>query len=230
MILNETQLERDMELSQILGIPVEEVESKVIKSPDAIRIFDGKIPPDDYTSLYKSFRCLDWVAYLRTLMFTSVKCRGKRLIRLLQTTRDSVCLDFGCGVGTHTIALLENGNSVDILDVNGPLLDFAKKRIEKRNLGTNCSVYYNTQTLPEEYYDLVICTNVLEHVVDPIYELKRITQAIRVQGMLHLVVSSMVKSSSGHFAKTINCWKKEGPIFLKRYYIEVEPSLFRKKL
>lgn len=228
-ILNETQEQIDEELSQIMGISIEEVKASA-KFSYKIEIFTGvETPKDDYSFLYEDFKHLNLVGYLRRLMSTSVYGRGKGLVRLLKETKNSICLDFGCGVGSHAIALMENGNHVSMLDVDGPLLSFAKKRVERRNLSHLSKIYFNTDVLPSNHYDLVICANVLEHVYSPINELNRITKSLKQNGLLYLRVSTTVKKNLGHFPESIEQWKQSGLTFLSKYFVQIKPLLYRKK-
>lgn len=229
MVLNETQQDRDIELSSILGVPYDDIFKLEIASPDSIRIFKGDIVPieeRDINNLYTNYPFLNLEAYLKTLMYTSVKRRGPILRTILMETTNSKCLDFGSGVGTHVIALLENINTVDILDVDGPLRDFTQKRIKRR--GFKVKILNNDTILMPNRYDLVICTDVLEHVYDPVSDLKRMYITLKFGGHLFLEVSKMVKPSSGHFKQNIDNWKKEGIPFLKKNFKETKKGVYTK--
>jgi len=228
-ILNESQEQRDIELSKITKISLKKIKSIIPKSPDSIRIYDGQSSiksENDILSLYKEYKCLDIIAYLKTLMVTSIESRHRELYSLIRKTSRKVCLDFGSGVGTHAIALFENSNEVSILDVPGPLLNFTLDRVRLR--GFNPKVYYHDSQLPDSFFDLVICTDVLEHVYDPVRELARITNCLKRSGILHLQVSSKIKPSSGHFESSIRKWKIEGPKFLGGNYKKIGETIYRK--
>lgn len=230
MILDETQEQRDEELGELLAMPYDEVRKHEQLTPDALRIFAGEAPPkteEKVIDLYREFPHLDFVAFLRTSMMTSVERRGSQLMQLLRRTRGKYCLDFGSGTGTHGIALAERGNKVAILDVPGRLFGFAKERYKRRGLAFDA--YTNTQRLPPGVFDLVICTNVLEHVFSPVNELAKIHAALKRGGMLHLLVSTMVKNYSGHFKDNITKWVKSGPAYLKRHFIKIDATTFIKK-
>ena len=229
MILNESQEQRDIELSKITNIPLKKIKSIKIKTPESIRIYDEKSlieTEDDILSLYKEYKYLDIVAYLKTLMVTSINSRHPELHSLIKKTKRKVCLDFGSGVGTHAIALLENSNDVSILDVPGPLLNFTLGRVKLR--GFDLKVYSHNSPLPNLFFDLVICTDVLEHVYDPVREVVRMTNCLKRSGILHLQVSSKIKPSSGHFESSIRKWKLEGPKFLASNYKKVGKTIYRK--
>lgn len=231
-ILDESQNERDIELSKLTKVSLDEIKR--------IKIFDknGKL---DIVNLVKSeknykgikkYEVEDLYRHtklenLKILMYTSVNKRGKELIKILKLTRDKVCLDYGSGTGTHAIALLENSNKVEILDVEGEYLDFAKKRINSR--GFNIKVWATKDILPVNYFDLIICTNVLEHVASPMRPLKQIHKSLKKNGMLHLLVSNVVNPRKKHFKFSIDEWKTEGTKFVDENFINKEKYLYIKK-
>lgn len=230
-ILNETQLDRDMELSAILDIPLDQIQRLRIASPESIRVYGGgkeKLTEEEMERLYQNYSYLKFPAYLRTLMKTSITARSPELIRLLRQTKRMDCLDFGCGVGTHAIALLENKNIVAVLDVEeSPLLNFALTRIKRR--GYFVMTWGHKDILPDGYYDLIVCSDVLEHVFDPMKEIGKITKALKKNGNLHLQVSNMVKDSSGHFRQSINKWRTHSPSYLRRHYTKAGKTLYVKR-
>lgn len=229
LILDETQEQRDIELSEITGTSLLDIQKIKMCSPDTIRIYDKQSTPGDseIIDLYSEFKHLNLVGYLKTLMMTSVRKRHRNLMRILRSTKNGVCLDFGSGVGTHTIAMMENNNIVSMLDVEGPLLQFARLRVERRfnKIGKTFHEYDN---LPNNFYDTVVCSDVLEHVPSPVDELHRIHACIKPTGTLHLEVSTMVKPSSGHFKKSIDNWKSKGIPFLREAFKPIEPTIYRK--
>jgi 2-polyprenyl-3-methyl-5-hydroxy-6-metoxy-1,4-benzoquinol methylase len=226
-ILDESQLKRDLELSDLLKLSLDQVQKLPIAQPDSIRIFDDtKEKPKNVESLYSNYEYMNFPAYLRTLMWTSVTRRHENLFELLRNTKNKVCLDFGSGVGSHTIALLQNQNKVAMLDVPGKLLDFAIKRVYNR--GYDVLYYPNNHLLPANYFDVVICTDVLEHVENPIYELSRIKDSLKMGGIIHLQVSTMIKPSSGHFLESINKWKENRNDFLNTYFKKSKATIYRR--
>jgi len=225
-ILTETQMDRDKELAYLLNLPLKEVQDLPIATPDSIRISDGT-KPDNLEDLYRDYKYLNFPAYLKTLMYTSVTRRHSELFKLLKETRNKRCLDFGSGVGSHSIALLENNNKVTMLDVPGKLANFALKRCANRLHFVH--VQANYIKLDPDTYDIVICSDTMEHVNDPIYELNRIRMSLKKNGILHLQVSVMIKPSSGHFASSINKWKFDGQKYLEQYFIKEGQTIWRKK-
>ena len=229
-ILQQTQYQRDIELSSILQLPFKSIQELKIASPNAIRVYDKNVLgvcEAECESLYKKYKYLDLSAYLKTLMYTSIKRRHKELIDLLKVTTNKICLDYGSGVCSHAIALLEKKNKVSILDVKeSELMKFGLQRIKQRNYKVH--TYTNKSRLPKEYFDLIICTDVLEHVYNPHKVLLDITNTLKQNGTLHLQVSNMIKSSSGHFKMNIDKYKRNCPLILKTYYKKTGQTIYKK--
>jgi 2-polyprenyl-3-methyl-5-hydroxy-6-metoxy-1,4-benzoquinol methylase len=218
-ILNETQEQRDKELSVIMDVQIDHIEKIQIASPESICIFDHlkhDYPTEyyEYEYLYKFYEDLDLIAYLKTLMYTSVYKRGKHLKSNLDLAKGK-CLDFGSGVGTHTIYLIQRKCDVDMLDVPGRLLNFAFERLKYRNLLSKLRhVKLMSSSLMDNHYDYINCLDVLEHCFNPLEEIKTIHRTLKKDGILNLQVSEMIKPSSGHFKESIEIWKNEGKQFL----------------
>ena len=229
-ILDQTQEQRDDELSFVTGIPIGDIKAIEMCSPSTIRIYDEKEDVKDIVSLYHSLKHIDLLGYYRTLMMTSVERRHPNLIDLLRTsTGGKRCLDFGSGVGTHAIALMQRGNKVSLLDVQGPLRELAIRRIDYRGLfGSLDTVYNHDSVLPLNTFDLVLCADVLEHVPDPLEDLRRIHKCMKPGAVLHLEVSTMIKPSSGHFPSSIQKWKEEGVKYLSSEFMFIKPTIFRR--
>lgn len=229
-VLKETQRQCDEEMADILGLSIDTIESLPIDASKVTRITDGD-QPEDLATLYANFKYMDLLPFIRSSVRSALR-RHEELSKLIAQSRDLRCLDFGAGVGTHTIALIENGAKTSMLDVDGPLRDYAIKRISRR-FGINDDRLENAFThdaiLPNNYFDLVICTNVLEHVNDPACEIKRIHASMKAGGLIHLVVSNVVKPSSGHFSSSIKLWNANGVPFVKRAFKPIRPTIWSKR-
>ncbi len=229
-ILDESQLDRDKELAYLTNKSLEYIQKIKIATPDSIRVFNEDSPelkPEEYIDLYRSYKYLDMLAYFKTLMKTSATRRHKELFTLLRKTKNKVCLDYGSGVGTHSIALTENNCDVTLYDVEGSELHhFALHRLMVRGFSCHCLVH--TDDLPKEKYDVVICSDTLEHVESPLRELKRIYNCMKPNAILHLLVSTMRKPSSGHFDSSIDEWLVQGIPFMNKYFIKEGQTIYKK--
>ena len=226
MILKETQEQRDKELSKLTGVSIEKIKKLDITKPRC-----GYVEPETeegYIELYSKDYGLKTLEYMRILMRTSIYARDDDLYQLINRTSGKKCLDFGCGVGTHAIALLERGNDVSVLDVPSPLLELTTKRANFRGLSFE-KVYSQDDKLPNSKFDVIICTNVLEHVYDPIKDINRITKTLKKHGELHLAVSNKIKPSSGHFKQSVEAWREEGKTFMRKYYTKQGKTMYRKR-
>lgn len=232
MILNESQRDRDVELAAITGKDIDYIETLELCSPEALLLYDEEREDEptnktEMEAIYQRYIGKDVTAYLRTLMYTSVERRHPELWELINNTRNKECLDFGSGVGTHSIALCENENKVTMLDVPGPLSEFAMERMRRR--GFDYTFLEANEPLSEDTFDVVLCSDVLEHVYSPVEDFCRIERSLKAGGMLHLLVSAMIKPRSGHFSSSIQQWEKDGIPMLKKYFKRVGKATYRKK-
>jgi SAM-dependent methyltransferase len=89
---------------------------------------------------------------------------------LAVTPRDRV-VDVGCGLGSATLALAQAGAEVLALDVDPYAINQTKARIRDANAGARCRVEWtDCDPIPvtDAWATVVICTEVLEHVDDPV--------------------------------------------------------------
>jgi len=231
-VFTESQVDRDSELSAYSKKSMAEVQKIPVGDKRSIQIYANEdIARDSYSNLYKSYPFMESsTPYLRTLAAYTVTRRAKDVLDLekyLGSFSKKKVLDYGCGVGSHGIYCLQRGATVDFLDVNGPLFDYAKWRIKNRKL-KGCSFLEETAKL-EKKYDAVICMDVLEHVANPVKAFSAITASLRSGGLLLLEVSTMVKPTSGHFSKSIALWKKSGVKLLSEKFVRVHGKVYKRK-
>jgi len=74
-------------------------------------------------------------------------------------------LDYGCGIGTQGLALAEAGAEVTLMDIEGPVWDYAQWRAKKHGLFDKVRWAPLAPILDE--YDLMLCVDVIGHVPDP---------------------------------------------------------------
>ena len=225
------QIDRDKELAFLTGVSLEDVQKIVIASPKTIAIYQGDgsdlQTAEDVVALYHDFKYIDWIGYLKTLMFTSVYRRGNALFPFLKSLKGKRCLDYGSGVASHSILLAELGNDISILDVEGPALDFAVKRILARG-HTLSAAYDLSSKLPRKKFDVILNIECLEHVPDPMKVMIDMHESLKIAGQLYLRYSVLVKDSSGHFRSSINEIKSFVPAFLEEHYKNISPRVYEK--
>ena len=94
-------------------------------------------------------------------------------LKLQQRFSRNVVLDFGGGIGTHTLAnaMSSKVEHVFFVDINQTNRDFVEYRAQKlgvRNKLTFCKTIQETKI---SRFDTIVCLDVLEHLADPAFQI-----------------------------------------------------------
>src|SRR3954468_14931770 len=87
-------------------------------------------------------------------------------------------LDFGCGIGSDGLMLLEAGYDVTFADFDNPSTRYLRWRLRRR--GLDAPVVDVDRGLPDGPFDLAYAFDVLEHVEDPFAALQGLEERSRL--------------------------------------------------
>jgi len=106
-------------------------------------------------------------AYLYNLTAFAMSGTKAPYLRALvdQVPRGAQLLDYGCGIGSDGLLLLEAGYRVAFADFDNPSTRYLKWRLERR--GLDASVYDLDRDSVPGGFDAAYAFDVLEHVDDP---------------------------------------------------------------
>jgi len=94
-------------------------------------------------------------------------------------------MEVGCATGANLLPFLERGKSTIGFDYDENYMDFGRKR----GLDVRHGDY--RERVPVESQDLVILSHVLEHVTDPVAEMKDVISRVRAGGYLYVEVPGL---------------------------------------
>lgn len=122
----------------------------------------------------------------------------EKLLDWIRPGREHLALDVGCGAGYFLCMIRDRYRrrgfelSMAGVDVSSVQLAFLAKRMEKEKLKAVIAVRANAEYLPfaDETFDLVTCSEVLEHIRTPSRALEEMRRVLKPQGMLLLSTPS----------------------------------------
>jgi 2-polyprenyl-3-methyl-5-hydroxy-6-metoxy-1,4-benzoquinol methylase len=105
-------------------------------------------------------------------------------LRLVADQAKGRVLDFGGGIGTHTIsaALCPDVDHVVYCDINPVNTNFVQYRAEKLNLSDK--ITFCTDVSPEEKFDTIMTFDVVEHLAEPQSQLLKFYHHLTDEGRL----------------------------------------------
>lgn len=109
-------------------------------------------------------------------------------------------LDYGCGVADPSLVLSKKGFDVTISDLNTLKFDFARWRFDSRKLRYKALPVETTEESPileENFYDVVILVELLEHTRNPLAFLKCFVNSLKKRGILYDSLGPVYKHGVG---------------------------------
>lgn len=100
--------------------------------------------------------------------------------------RPCTILDLGCGAGSNTLALFGDGPAVQVvgLDIAHPSAVTFRRRAARPVVVASAEHL----PFPDGHFDLVVCNDVLEHMVDPDRMVEEVRRVLAPHG--HLILST----------------------------------------
>lgn len=104
----------------------------------------------------------------------------------LYIKKPSRVLDIGCGVGSVDLYLVSLGNQVTGIDISKKAIDMAKKssKILKLDEHVIFNVIDFPKNIPKGVFDVVICSEILEHLIDDNGAILAIKKLLKPKGIL----------------------------------------------
>jgi 2-polyprenyl-3-methyl-5-hydroxy-6-metoxy-1,4-benzoquinol methylase len=222
-VLDLTRAEALQEISTILGrkITLDKITGRIADTKDEY-VTNGVVDVNKLSDLYNDGKYVD--EYVATLAVTSLTNRASDLFRLVRNVSGTV-LEYGCGTSTHGLACAQRGCEVHAVDMSDKMLWVSKERYKLRSLPV--MTYKPDDELPQDYFDTVLCTDVLEHVPDPVALLYKLINSMKIGGVAHLHCSTMKNYKKGHLPDAIDAWFSDGTQILKNNFKKISEYNYR---
>ena len=106
--------------------------------------------------------------------------RVGHLLYPIQFIKGAKVLDFGGGIGISSMAMEKLGNEVYYYDLPSKTQEFAK--FVAKRLGYNIK-FISEEEIDKMTYDIIITSDVLEHIKNPMETVKRLTGLLNTGGL-----------------------------------------------
>lgn len=121
------------------------------------------------------FYVLEQLDYILSQLAEHRRCSGRPLR----------VLDVGCGVGALSLYLAKHGCSVVGIDISPDAIEIAESARQAAGI-ENCRFMVGELGSGTGSFDIVICSEIIEHVPDESAFLERVVSQLRVGGLLYL--------------------------------------------
>lgn len=144
-----------------------------------------KLKPADLLDVVRRFeeaRYLGWRNY---------ENRWREVLGL-DSTRDKVVLDYGCGMGIEALQYARMGNEVVVADISRMNVRLAMRVLELE--GYPVGAFYITEDIPMNglfgKFDVIHCAGVLHHIPDPVPVVTEMARQMSDKAELRLMLYS----------------------------------------
>jgi 2-polyprenyl-3-methyl-5-hydroxy-6-metoxy-1,4-benzoquinol methylase len=121
--------------------------------------------------------------------FNKVLSERYSLKKILELCKGGSILELGCGEGLITHRLVDHFEKIVAVDGSDVCIEKAKRKIDKTKMEKVTfivSLFEEFET--DEKFDNIVLSHVLEHVVDPVYILKKAKNWIKKGGSIIIIV------------------------------------------
>ncbi len=126
-------------------------------------------------------------------------------------------LNVGGSAGIIDSHLAENFQSVTSIDIDEKAIDFAKNQFESPNLVFQVGDAMNIEAA-ENFYDVVICSQVYEHVPDAAKMMDEIYRVLKPGGVCYFAAGNRLMWNEPHYNLPL---LSVVPKFLAHYYVRL---------
>lgn len=107
---------------------------------------------------------------------------------LIPKLRGPQVLEMGCSTGIMTEKLIKKFPNLTIVDGSRKYIEYTKKLIKAKNAKFFVSLFEDFE--PQDKFDDIIMSHVLEHIEDPVFVLKKAKKWLKKDGRIHIMVPS----------------------------------------
>lgn len=202
---------------------------QLLIDPKNIEYIDGDIPTyaKNYLDYSESFG-LQWNKFSKTQFdsYTKTTISEKRLARLignLETLKDKVVLEIGCGSGRFTEVLLKYGAKVVSVDMSIAVIANKKNfPISDRHFIIQADM--NKLPFKDNVFDLIVCIGVLQHTPDTFESINNSQRVLKPGGTY--VIDHYTHTLS-HYTKTTTLFRKFIASYDKDKKYQIIENLFK---
>jgi SAM-dependent methyltransferase len=109
-----------------------------------------------------------------------------------------VSLDIGSSTGIITNALSDDFGYIVGVDIDGPAVEYAAKRFKARNINYFIADSMNL-AFKSNYFDVVICAHVYEHVPDAVRLMNEIHRVLKPGGVCYFAAGNRLQLIEPHY-------------------------------
>ncbi|NIM46669.1 MAG: methyltransferase domain-containing protein [Candidatus Aenigmarchaeota archaeon] len=200
------------DLSEFLKISKDNVISKMKKGVFLVKDDWIKANPKTEEEVIKFYKnCKNYLFDLAAWHEQPYKKQWDlQLIEVVKKIEPSVktILDYGCGIGSNGFLFHEAGFNVTLADLDSFTLDFAKFIIKK--YGLPIKVIEVDKEEVKSKFDVIICLDTLEHILDPKTLLEKLSHYLNPEGKIILTITERDEYRPMHYEMKSDFWEYMG--------------------